>query len=139
MSSSTSLAGAFLLKRRRANVESRFDRFLKSCRDNLYLVLFAMAKEGSHSAHTKISIAAMLWDALQLLAYPLYYSKKFPWYSMPNMKWLITILSELPVTFALLMLVSLPSLALHSAPLPLFLACRLCQPFQRRGLYRALV
>jgi hypothetical protein len=89
------MAGAFLLKRRRANVESRFDRFLRLTRDNIYLVLFSMSKEDAHGhgSHTKISMAAMVWDFLQLLAYPLYYSKKFPWYQMPMMKWLLTILT----------------------------------------------
>lgn len=81
-----------LLLRKQLQAESRLDRWIRNCRDGIFGVLFTMAKEGGHSSHNTLSVVAMVWDFLQLLAYPLYPGKYFPWANMRNMSWLLTVL-----------------------------------------------
>jgi hypothetical protein len=54
-----------------------FDKVLSQCREGLEGVLLVMARDTSHHFHW--SLFGILFDSLQLLAYPLYSGPTFPW------------------------------------------------------------
>ncbi len=57
--------------------QTRFDLWIQSARQGLEGVLSVMAKDTS--AHTKWSVFGMWFDFFQIIAYPLYGGKTFPW------------------------------------------------------------